>query len=690
MRFATKVIYAVFFLLAVIMTLPVAAQRNATIREIQFVHPDSLKKPGDRDNSPLIGQTVTITCVVLTNPRSLWTGARWSFIVADTSYGEWNFLQVVQNDTLSAGALATNISALQVGDVVRITGLVNEFPANISHSQTQIEPITAPTPVPVEFLGVFNFRSPRPLKIRGADLATADLAEKFECAYVAIDNATMLNNNSGNGNGQALMRDATGQILIDDWFNPVHSLVDQAAGGSTANIPRVYPSNSARFNVTGWLRDLNGPQQMALGVEGRNSFQLLSNPAAITSISRNLAAPTSAQGVTIRARMVDNGKVDTAKVFYSIDNGTTWKILTMTADTGSFFQGAIPPQANGTFVRYYLWSKDNDGDISTQPGDLTTGSFFYTVRDNGLTIYDVQYTPFTNGASGYVNLAVTVSGVVTADSADFSNEYFIQDGNAPWNGLWVRDSINKPKRGDNITITGPVQENFSQTWINAPTAFRINSRNNALPAPVVVKVSAIRTGAATAESYESMLVQVRNAAVVNPFADGASNFGEFTISDGTGEVRVDDRSNLYRGNLDTAYVRGDSIRSITGVLDYTFNNFKINPRTPGEVVRGNTTGIKDQSSVPFVYRLEQNYPNPFNPETSIRYQLAKAGQVDLVIYNMLGQKVRTLINGVKNLGNHVQVWDGRNDRGQVVPTGIYFYRVHSGTFTEVKKMLVVR
>ena len=239
MRFATKVIYAVFFLLAVIMTLPVAAQRNATIREIQFVHPDSLKKTGDRDNSPLIGQTVTITCVVLTNPRSLWTGARWSFIVADTSYGEWNFLQVVQNDTLSAGALATNISALQVGDVVRITGLVNEFPANISHSQTQIEPITAPTPVPVEFLGVFNFRSPRPLKIRGADLATADLAEKFECAYVAIDNATMLNNNSGNGNGQALMRDATGQILIDDWFNPVHSLVDQAAGGSTANIPRV-------------------------------------------------------------------------------------------------------------------------------------------------------------------------------------------------------------------------------------------------------------------------------------------------------------------------------------------------------------------------------------------------------------------------------------------------------------------
>lgn len=690
MRFATKII---FTMLAMAMAIPAAAQPpNVKIRDIQFVHPDSLKKPGDRDNSPLLGKTVTITCVVLTGPRSLWTGARWSFLVADTSYGEWNFLQVVQNDTLSAGALATNISALQVGDVVRITGLVNEFPANISHSQTQIEPITAPTPVPVEFLGIFNFKLPKPLKITGADIATIDLAEKYESAYVTIDNATMLNNNSGNGNGQALMRDATGQILIDDWFNPVHFLIDQNAGGSAANIPRVYPANGARFNVTGWLRDLSGPQQLALGVESKNSFQLLSNPAAITNISRTLAVPTAAQGVPVRAKMVDNGKVDTAKVFYSIDNAKTWKTVMMTADTGNFFQGVIPPQANGTFVRYYLWSKDNDGDTSTQPGDLQLSNFFYTVRDNGPTIYDVQYTPFADGASGYVNLSVTVTGVVTADSSDFANEYFIQDGNAPWSGLWVRDSINKPKRGDNITITGPVQEQFSQTRLNTPTAYKLNSRNNAIPAPVVVKTGDIAT-AAKGEPYEDMLVQVRGAVVVNPFADGASNFGEFTISDGSGEVRVDDRStgsNEFRGNLDSSFVRGDSIRVITGVLDYTFSNYKINPRNKTDVIRGPKTAVKNESSVPFVYRLEQNYPNPFNPETTIRYQLAKAGRVDLVIYNMLGQRVRTLLNGAQTAGHHVQIWDGKNERGLAVPTGIYFYRLQSGTFTEVRKMLVVR
>jgi len=689
MSFASKVVSALVLLLAVAMSIPAVAQpQNVKIRDIQFVHPDSLKKPGDRDNSPLLGKTVTITCVVLTGPRSLWTGARWSFLVADTSYGEWNFLQVVQNDTLTAGALATNVSALQVGDVVRITGLINEFPTNISHSTTQLEPLTNP-PVPVEFLGVFNFKLPKPITIKGSDLASADLAEKYEAAYVAIANATMLNNNSGNGNGQALMRDATGQILIDDWFNPVHSLVDQNAGGSTANIPRVYPANGARFNVTGWLRDLSGPQQLALGVESKNSFQLLSNPAAISSISRNIAVPAHMQAVNVRAKMVDNGAVTSAKVFYSTDNAATWNTVNMTADTGNFYQGAIPAQPNRTFVRYYLWSQDNDGDISTQPGDIQASNFFYTVRDDGPTIYDIQYTPFADGASGYVGLPVTVTGVVTADSADFSNEYFIQDGVGPWSGLWVRDSINKPKRGDFITITGPVQEQFSQTRINTPTAFKINSRNTPIPTPVVVKTGDIRTGAPTAESYESMFVQVRNAVVSNPFADGASNFGEFSINDGSGEVRVDDRSNAYRGNLDSTYARGDSIRIITGVLDYTFNNFKINPRLPADVVRLRTS-VTDQSSVPFVYRLEQNYPNPFNPETTIRYQLAKTGQVDLVIYNMLGQKVRTLINGAKTFGNHVQIWDGKNDRGQIVPTGIYFYRLQSGAFTEVKKMVVVR
>jgi len=588
MSFASKFNCAIGLLLVLIMAIPASAQKKTTIRDIQFVHPDSLKLPGNRDDSPMVGDSLTVVGVVVTGPRSLWTGARWSFILADTAYGEWNFIQVVQHDTVSAGAAATNVSAVQPGDVIRLTGRVAEFPANSSHSQTQIEPFTNP-PVPVEFLGIFNFPLPKPIVLKAQDLATPERGEKYEAAYVRIENATMLNNNSGNGNGQALIQDATAQLLIDDWFNPVHFLVDIAAGGNVQNIPLVYPQNGASFKVSGWIRDLSGPQLFALGVESKAAFQLLTSPPTISNISRNIVIPTALQRAAIRAKIVDNGTVASAKIFYSIDNAATWQTVNMAADTGNFYQGEIPSQVNGTFVRHYLHSQDNDGNVTTDPANIQASNYFYTVRDQGPSIYDIQFTPFADGNSGYVGLPVTVSGIVTADSTDFSNEYFIQNGTALWNGLWVRDSINKLKRGDNITITGPVQEQFNQTRINTPTAFRINSRNNPIPAPVVVKTSDIRTGAPTAESYESMLVQVRDVAVINPFPDAPNNFGEFTVSDGSGEVRVDDRSNQYRGNLDTTYAAGNSLQTVTGVLDYLFANFKINPRSNNDVtfVAGN-------------------------------------------------------------------------------------------------------
>ena len=258
MSFASKVTSAIVLTLAALMTLPAAAQQNVKIRDIQFVHPDSLKLPGNnRDYSPLCGDTVTVVGVVVTGPRSLWTGARWSFILADTSYGEWNFIQVVQHDTTSAGALNTNVSALQVGDVIRITGRIAEsFDDGRIHTHTQLEPLTNP-PVSVEFLGIVGYPLPKPVTITIADLSSLDRGEKYECAYVRIENATMLNNNSANGNGQALIQDATGQLVLDDWFNAVHSLIDIRAGGSLQNIPLVYPSNGARFTLVGWIRDFS-------------------------------------------------------------------------------------------------------------------------------------------------------------------------------------------------------------------------------------------------------------------------------------------------------------------------------------------------------------------------------------------------------------------------------------------------
>lgn len=93
--------------------------------------------------------------------------------------------------------------------------------------------------------------------------------------------------------------------------------------------------------------------------------------------------------------------------------------------------------------------------------------------------------------------------------------------------------------------------------------------------------------------------------------------------------------------------------------------------------------------VPQAFELLQNFPNPFNPETSMRYNLPEAAAVSLVIYDQLGRKVRTLLNGVSQpAGYHSVLWDGRDETGRAVATGIYLYKITAGAQSQVRKMVL--
>ncbi len=90
------------------------------------------------------------------------------------------------------------------------------------------------------------------------------------------------------------------------------------------------------------------------------------------------------------------------------------------------------------------------------------------------------------------------------------------------------------------------------------------------------------------------------------------------------------------------------------------------------------------------FALDQNFPNPFNPTTTIRFALPEPGLVTVEIYNIMGQKVKTLISDNMEAGYHQVVWDATNDYGSPVASGIYIYRMTSGAFTEVKKMTLLK
>jgi hypothetical protein len=120
-----------------------------------------------------------------------------------------------------------------------------------------------------------------------------------------------------------------------------------------------------------------------------------------------------------------------------------------------------------------------------------------------------------------------------------------------------------------------------------------------------------------------------------------------------------------------------------------------NPGTPSLV--SNPGDPNSATSVDFVagstprsYKLDQNYPNPFNPTTNISFEIAKAGYVQLRIFNSLGQVVRTLANDIFESGVYQAQWDGLDDSGQSLSSGIYLYRLDADGFSHTRRMMYLR
>jgi hypothetical protein len=159
----------------------------------------------------------------------------------------------------------------------------------------------------------------------------------------------------------------------------------------------------------------------------------------------------------------------------------------------------------------------------------------------------------------------------------------------------------------------------------------------------------------------------------------------------------------------TAFTYGTDVTSIAGAT-YSSSSGKavflgfgweaINDAAKRETLLANAieflerlTGIDDvaASPLPAEFELVQNYPNPFNPTTTIGFTVPQKARVELAIYNTLGQKIRILVNETMTAGTHKATWDGRDDFGQPVTSGIYYYKLTAGDkYTDVRKMIFLK
>ena len=98
----------------------------------------------------------------------------------------------------------------------------------------------------------------------------------------------------------------------------------------------------------------------------------------------------------------------------------------------------------------------------------------------------------------------------------------------------------------------------------------------------------------------------------------------------------------------------------------------------------------EPEQIPNKVVLHQNYPNPFNPFTILRYDLPEQTHVNITIYDMLGRKVRTILNQQQDPGYKSLIWDATNDYGKPVSAGIYLYQIQAGEYISTKKMVLLK
>ena len=162
-------------------------------------------------------------------------------------------------------------------------------------------------------------------------------------------------------------------------------------------------------------------------------------------------------------------------------------------------------------------------------------------------------------------------------------------------------------------------------------------------------------------------------AVAIPFTAKAIPQGEGTFLNlefkGEGKVKLEETTISHQTGISLVNTKAQELKFDFNPIELTAPKVQVLPKD---------------------FSLAQNYPNPFNPTTTVSYALPTNAFVKLVVYNILGQKVKTLVDEEQTAGFRQVVWNGQNDRGETVGSGIYFYRIQAGSFTKTAKMSLLK
>ncbi len=731
-----------------------------TIQQIQSVSLDSLKLADSlgigstrwlTQTSPFYKsvaaqrETVTVVALVTVQPRVItYTGVGKTLCLRDTGAAANNPFagMFVRWSGDSASADASGLYNIERGDIIKITGYVDEFPLTSMNSLTQFVPIISykvgvdNIPYPIDILSSGN-PLPKPLKKNITDFniganpggkAMFSTGEPFEAMEVEFTNLTVTAIVNA-ARGTWAVTDENGNTLSDyDWsyyFTIGHGSII-VPGDPDYKTP---PVGTKIDTLRGYITTSSGteanrgyricpifPGDVVFGKIAPGVTTHRRNPVIV---AKDSPAVVSAKIYKQTGAVVNGANLSSHTLLYSVNNGA-WQQIAMPTPgaSDSLSTGSIPAQTPGSTVRYFIKVVDADNQVTMLANsgaltqyDTSKGFFFYTIIDRStkpvLAPSDIQKTIYANGRSPYIGAIDSVGGIITADTSALrltalsvggTNAWYMQSGNGPFSGLWIvgPDSIMmKLKMGDSVVVTGSIQENFDVTRLSSITKGRVVASGKPLPAPVKLKTEVFGDGASNgnlaAEPYEGMLVSF-DSVTITSIDPVFSEPTEFWISNSSQAVLVRrDGRNKYSNALadtiigSTIVKVGNKFSNVTGILYYSNGRYKVTPRTNADFSGFNPTTIRRDNVVAKEFALEQNFPNPFNPSTTLRYSLPSEGMVSLKIYNILGQEVATLVNEYQTNGVYSVKFDASK-----LSSGMYLYRITSGDFSQVKKMLLLK
>ena len=310
-----------------------------------------------------------------------------------------------------------------------------------------------------------------------------------------------------------------------------------------------------------------------------------------------------------------------------------------------------------------------------EPSAIATNTYSFPAFVTNLSVLRIQPA---DGTTVY-----TVTGqVIMTYKQTFRNQKYFQDGGA---GILIDDipgviTTNYNVGDGIINLTGTLSD-FDGMLQFVPTQNpgAPNSTGNTIN-PILVTFSQLNQNML---SYQSRLVKVNsvNFTTSGNFANGTN----YAVNDPTGAYTF--RTNFY----DEDYI-GTAIPSepahIVGIVGTRISGSFIAARYLSDFSYG--VSEKDIIGEVPITKLNGNYPNPFNPETTISFNLAEKSNVIIEVYNLKGQKIKTLLNDFFDMGSHVITWNGKDNNNQSVGSGIYFYKMTTEEYIATKRMILLK